>query len=94
MTKKTTVFDVFEKCVKAVLAGELIESVSAKDKEFHFQNWFQKRLQCLSIHFEASGRNTYPDFCLVEHAEGYEIKDELDTIWELVGPGQCYSENG
>ena len=74
MTKKTTVFDVFEKCVKAVLAGELIESVSAKDKEFHFQNWFQKRLQCLSIHFEASGRNTYPDFCLVEHAEGYEIK--------------------
>jgi len=74
MTKKTTAFDVFEKCVQAVQAGELIESVSAKDKEFHFQNWFQKRLQSLSMHFEGSGRNTYPDFCLVEHVEGYEIK--------------------
>jgi hypothetical protein len=71
---KTTCFDVFEQCVLAVQAGELIESVSAKDKEFHFQNWFLKRLQKLAIHFEGSGRNTYPDFCLVEHAEGYEIK--------------------
>lgn len=71
---KTTCFDVFEQCVTAVQAGELIESVSAKDKEFHFQNWFQKRLQKLAIHFEGSGRNTYPDFCLVEYTEGYEIK--------------------
>ena len=74
MSKKTTAFDMFEQCVQAVLAGELIESVSAKDKEFHFQNWFQQRLQSLSIHFEGSGRNTYPDFCLVEHTEGYEVK--------------------
>lgn len=74
MTIKTTCFDVFEQCVLAVQSGELIESVSAKDKEFHFQNWFQKRLQKLAIHFEGSGRNTYPDFCLVEYTEGYEIK--------------------
>lgn len=71
---KTTCFDVFEQCALAVQAGALIESVSAKDKEFHFQNWFQKRLQKLAIHFEGSGRNTYPDFCLVEYTEGYEIK--------------------
>src|SRR5437879_5690165 len=71
---KTTCLDVFEQCVLAIQAGELIESVSAKDKEFHFQNWFQKRLQKLGIHFEGSGRNTYPDFCLVEYPEGYEIK--------------------
>lgn len=71
---KTTAFDVFAKCVQAFQAGELIESISAKDKEFHFQNWFQKRLEDLSIHFEGSGRNTYPDFCLVAHTEGYEIK--------------------
>lgn len=70
----TTCFDVFRQCVLAVQAGELIESVSAKDKEFHFQNWFQKRLKQLTLHFEGSGRNTYPDFCLVEHTEGYEIK--------------------
>ena len=71
---RTTCFDVFEQCVLAVQGGELVESVSAKDKEFHFQNWFQKRLRTLALHFEGSGRNTYPDFCLVEYTEGYEIK--------------------
>lgn len=71
---RTTCFDVFEQCVLAVQAGDLIESVSSKDKEFHFQNWFQNRLQKLFIRFECSGRNTYPDFCLVEYTEGYEIK--------------------
>lgn len=70
----TTCFDVFEQCVLAVQAGELIESVSARDKEFHFQNWFQRRLQSLALHFEVSGRNAYPDFCLVEQPEGYEVK--------------------
>ncbi|SEA59424.1 hypothetical protein SAMN05660964_01934 [Thiothrix caldifontis] len=70
----TTCFDVFEQCVLAVQAGELIESVSAKDKEFHFQNWFEKRLQTLALHYEGAGRNTYPDFSLVECAEGYEVK--------------------
>lgn len=71
---KTACFDVFEQCVLAVQAGELIKSVSARDKEFHFQNWFQQRLKKLGIHFEGSGRNTYPDFCLVEYTEGYEVK--------------------
>jgi hypothetical protein len=71
---KTTCFEAFEQCVQAVQAGELIESISDKDKEFHFQNWFQKRLQRLAVHFEGSGRNTYPDFSLVEYTEGYEIK--------------------
>lgn len=71
---KTTCFEAFEQCVQAAQAGELIESVSAKDKEFHFQNWFQKRLEKLPVHFEGSGRNTYPDFSLVEYTEGYEIK--------------------
>jgi hypothetical protein len=70
----TTCFDVFEQCVLAIQAGDLIESVSAKDKEFHFQNWFQKRIEKLGIHVEGSGRNTYPDFTLVEYTEGFEIK--------------------
>lgn len=74
MPHKTTCFDVFEQCVLAVQAGNLIESVSAKDKEFHFQNWFQQRLQKLALRFDEAGRNTYPDFCLVEYTEGYEIK--------------------
>lgn len=71
---KTSCFDLFEQCVLAVQSGELIELLNSKDKEFHFQNWFQNRLQKLDIHFEGSGRNTYPDFCLVEYPEGYEIK--------------------
>jgi len=70
----TTCFTVFEQCVQAVNAGELIESVSAQDKEFHFQNWFQARLARLNAHFEGGGRNTYPDFTFVEYTEGYEIK--------------------
>lgn len=70
----STCFDVFEQCVLAIQAGELIESLSPKDKEFHFQNWFRKRLKQLALHFDDSGRNKYPDFCLVEFAEGYEIK--------------------
>lgn len=70
----TTCFDVFAQCCQAVHDGELIESVSAKDKEFHFQNWFQKRLAALALNFDGAGRNTYPDFSLVKFTEGYEIK--------------------
>jgi hypothetical protein len=72
--KSTTCFDVFEQCALAVQAGDLIESVHVKDKEFHFQNWFQKRIERLGVHYEGSGRNTYPDFSLVEYTEGYEVK--------------------
>lgn len=70
----TTAFDVFEACVHAVNAGQLIQSVSAKDKEFHFQNWFEARLSGIPLHFDSGGRNTYPDFSLVAHPEGYEVK--------------------
>lgn len=66
--------DVFQRCVEAVQQGELIELVSAKDKEFHFQNWFQRRLESLNLFFEASGRNTYPDFRMVNSADGFEVK--------------------
>lgn len=67
-------FDVYAECVRAIRGGELIKSVSAKDKEYHFQNWFQDRLVNLRIDFDAPGRNTYPDFRLVQIPEGYEIK--------------------
>ncbi|MCA1565728.1 MAG: hypothetical protein LC803_08845 [Acidobacteria bacterium] len=70
----TSCYDIFAECAKAIHDGELIQSVSAKDKEFHFQNWFQDRLVKLKIDFDALGRNTYPDFRLVHKPEGYEIK--------------------
>jgi hypothetical protein len=65
---------IYTECVHAIKNGELIESVSSKDKEFHFQNWFQKRLEKLQIHYETSGRNTYPDFRIVQTTEGFELK--------------------
>lgn len=70
----TTCFDVFEECSKAVDEGQLIRAVSNKDKEFHFQNWFQSRLEALGLNYEGSGRNTYPDFSLVAFTEGFEVK--------------------
>lgn len=54
--------------------GELIEREGRSDKEFHFQNWFRHRLNSLGLHYDQPGRNTYPDFRLVGHAEGYEVK--------------------
>jgi len=74
MVKNTTCFDVFEQCMKAIQSGELIESESEKDKEFHFQNWFKTRLEKLHLNFDEPGRNTYPDFRLVNFTEGYEVK--------------------
>lgn len=72
--KDTKCFDIFCECVKAIHDGELIVQESKSDKEFHFQNWCSERLKNVGVHFETSGRNVYPDFCLVEKPEGYEVK--------------------
>lgn len=72
--KKTKVFKVFVACVEAIQQGVLINRISRTDKEFHFQNWFEARLGDIGILFDKSGRNSYPDFTLVEFTEGYEIK--------------------
>lgn len=70
----TAVCGIFRRCVTAIRDNVLIERQDNKDKEFHFQNWFKSRLVELREPFEESGRNTYPDFNLVGHAEGYELK--------------------
>lgn len=54
--------------------GELIEREGRSDKEFHFQNWFKRRLEALNLNFDSPGRNSYPDFRLVRFAEGFELK--------------------
>lgn len=64
----------FATCVAAIRNGELIERSGRGDKEFHFQNWFRKRLRSARLNFDTPGRNTYPDFCLVNFAEGFELK--------------------
>ena len=65
---------IFKACVRAILNGELIKREGRSDKEFHFQNWFKERLRATGENFDEQGRNTYPDFCLVRFAEGYELK--------------------
>ena len=70
----STAFKVFATCVEAIGRGEFIVRESSKDKEFHFQNWFKRRLDESGFNFDQGGRNTYPDFMLVKHTEGYELK--------------------
>ena len=65
---------VFKQCVDAIRQGDLIEREGRRDKEFHFQNWFQRRLDHLDLNYDLPGRNTYPDFRLVQYTEGYELK--------------------
>lgn len=70
----TSILDVFAQCSDAVLNGEHIERASQKDKEFHFQNWFDARLRATGLQYDSPARNTYPDFRLVKFTEGFEIK--------------------
>ncbi len=65
---------VFQCCAEAIRKGMLIERESSRDKEFHFQDWFRRRLLETGINFDQGGRNSYPDFTLVKFTEGYEIK--------------------
>lgn len=74
MTINTVLQNVFLECARAIEAGELITRVSSTDKEFSFQNWFQKRLAALLLNFDEPSRNAYPDFRLVDYPLGFEIK--------------------
>lgn len=65
---------IFKTCVQAIRRDELIEREGVSDKEFHFQNWFKRRLESLMLNFDSPGRNSYPDFRLVRFAEGFELK--------------------
>lgn len=69
-----TCVEIFRRCVEAMNQHKLIVRESARDKEFHFQNWFEARLAETDLKYERGGRNSYPDFRLVEHTDGYEIK--------------------
>ncbi len=74
MPDQPSIFRVFEQCVTARHSGQLIERANRQDKEFHFQNWFQARLNATGLNHEQGGRNTYPDFRMVASTEGYEVK--------------------
>ncbi len=69
-----TIAAVFRRCVEAARQGILITRETSKDKEFHFQNWFGRRLAETGLLFDQGGRNSYPDFTMVQSTEGFEIK--------------------
>ena len=69
-----TVADIFLQCGQAVRRGQLIHRTSRTDKEFHFQDWFQFRLDELLVAYDPPSRNSYPDFRLVHSPVGYEVK--------------------
>ncbi|WP_168712249.1 hypothetical protein [Streptomyces sp. A1277] len=70
----SAVEQVFLECERARADGDLIQRVSASDKEYHFQNWVQARIEACRLSYDDPGRNTYPDFRLIHHPEGYEVK--------------------
>ncbi len=70
----TACIEIFVACDAALTRGVLIRRPYTLDKEFAFQNWVKGRLDEAGIAYEASRRNLYPDFRLLEFAEGYEVK--------------------
>lgn len=66
--------DLFIACAEAINADVLIRRASSKDKEFHFQDWVGARIREAGLASVSSGRNSYPDFTLVDYPEGYEVK--------------------
>jgi hypothetical protein len=74
MPSDSTVLSVFTQCVQAIRDSVFINRQSRQDKEFHFQNWVSERLKDTGLYYEAGGRNSYPDFRIVNSAEGYEVK--------------------
>lgn len=74
MARLSSFIDVFAACEEAISNGILIHRESRQDKEFHFQNWFQARIDTLGLAYDAPKRNTYPDLRLVHYPEGFELK--------------------
>lgn len=65
----------FLQCEAAVSDGVCISRESARDKEFAAQDWLKARLDEADLPYDASGRNTYPDFPLSgDPPEGFEVK--------------------
>ncbi|MDE0433991.1 MAG: hypothetical protein OXH92_08265 [Bryobacterales bacterium] len=89
---------VFRECVHAMRDGILIHREGQHDKEFHFQNWLKSRLDGIGENYDEPGRNTYPDFRLVRHAEGYEVKGLAypgrDADYDCNSQVPCGEHNG
>ncbi len=89
---------VFKECVTAIRGDVMIEREGRNDKEFHFQNWFKSRLDVVGENYDEPGRNTYPDFRLVNYTEGFEIKGLAypgrETDYDCNSQVPCGEHNG
>lgn len=74
MPNDSTVFELYSRCVGAIRRDDMIRRESRQDKEFHFQNWVRSRLEETRFNYEVGGRNSYPDFRIVQFTDGYEVK--------------------
>jgi hypothetical protein len=79
--------DVYRACINAMERGSLINRANANDKEFHFQNWIKDRIIESGLAFDEPGRNSFPDFRIVNHPVGFEVKG-------LAYPGRENSYDG
>ena len=87
----------FKASVRAIREGEIIEREGRSDKEFHFQNWFGRQLNAIGVRYDSPGRNTYPDFRLVEftrdtRSKGWPTRAEADYDCNSQVP--CGQHNG
>ena len=81
--------ELFIACLAAIEKTVLIERADVNDKEFHFQNWVQARLIDTGFNFDAPGRNSFPDFLMVDTPNGFEVKGLA-----YPGRGKTYDGNG
>ena len=65
---------VFLRCTQAMRSGTPAVKASVGDKEFFFQRWVGARFAETTMNFDEGPRTGYPDFTLVHHAQGYEVK--------------------
>ena len=77
---ETTCFDVFERCVSAVQAGDLIESESEKDKEFYFRgmNTVPQQLSSGAIHESTALECDFPVVEVSQIAEQESWRKEIN----------------
>lgn len=66
--------ELFIACDTAIDRADLMTKRSAGDKEYFFQDWFQRRLEEVTPNWEQAGRNAYPDFVITDYPEGFELK--------------------
>jgi hypothetical protein len=71
---QTSCITTFVTCEEAARRGSAILRTSRREKEFVLQDWFKQRLDEARIAHDEPSRNVYPDFRLVNFAEGYEVK--------------------